>query len=241
MPPSQRPVPRPFSPLLFACVLGIAFIGGCASSAPPPSSDWQVLFNDQEDLQEHWRGFRQTDVPAGWHAEDGVLSFAPGVEGGDLITRREYDDFELRLDWKISKGGNSGIIYNVSEDYANTWESGPEMQVLDNTRHPDAEHGRDRQAGANYALHAPATDAARPAGQWNEVRLIVRGDHVEHWLNGERVVSYELGSADWKKRVAASKFGDMPGYGQYDAGHIALQDHGNEVWYRNIRIRPLGE
>ncbi len=199
---------------------------------------WQLLF-DGDSLSDHWRGFKREDVPAAWRAEDGTLMFDPEAgDGGDLITKQEYDDYELKLDWKISEGGNSGIIYNVSEEYDATWESGPEMQILDDERHPDREDPTHR-AGSNYDLDQATPGVVKPAGEWNEVRIVMDGNHVEHWLNGQKVVEYELGSDEWKEKVAASKFSEMPGYGQADAGHIALQDHGDVVWYRNLKIRPL--
>ena len=124
----------------------------------------------------------------------------------------------------------------MSEDHERVWETGPEMQVLNNAVHPD---GRDPKtaAGSNYALHAPPRDLTRPVGEWNEVRILVQGQHVELWLNGEQVVAYELFSEDWERRVAESKFASMPRYGRNDRGHIALQNHGDPVWYRNIKLR----
>lgn len=202
---------------------------------------WQLLF-DGESLSE-WRGFRQDDVPSSWQIEDGTLAFVPDAgEGGDIITREQFEDFELQLEWKISEGGNSGIIYNVSEDdeYDNTWETGPELQILDDENHPDNEDPT-HLAGSNYDLHAPEQDVAKPAGEWNQVRLLIDEGHVEHWLNGEKIVEYELGSEEWNELVAESKFNDMSGYGQYDQGHIALQDHGDEVWFRNIKIRRIDD
>jgi predicted dehydrogenase len=160
--------------------------------------------------------------------------------GGDLITREQYDDFELELEWRISEGGNSGIFYRVSEDaeYSRTYQTGPEFQVLDNDGHSDGVTEAHR-AGANYALHAPSRDVTRPVGEWNTVRIVADSAHVEHWLNGEKIVEYEQWSDEWQRLVDESKFIDMPGYGQYHRGHIALQDHGDRVWYRNVRIRPL--
>ena len=197
---------------------------------------WELLF-DGEDFS-HWRGFKQDSVPAGWTIDDNAIHFTGEQQAGDLITDDEYESFELQLDWKIAEGGNSGIMFHVTEDNDRTYQSGPEMQVLDDAGHPDAQNGPDRLAGANYALHPPSnTEAVNPAGEWNTVRLVVDGQHVEHWMNGEKVVEYELGSDEWKELVATSKFGEMPNYGIAGAGHIALQDHGDPVWYRNIKIR----
>lgn len=212
---------------------------GTGDAALVSDTGWVTLF-DGSDL-DHWRGFQRDDVPSGWRIENGTLAFVPGQgDGGDLITRDEYDDFVLELEWMISERGNSGIFYRVSEkpEYDYTFLTGPEYQVLDNTGHADgltAEH----QAGANYALHAPARDVSRPVGEWNTARIVADSAHVEHWLNGEKILEYEQWSEEWERLVEESKFIEMPGYGRYHRGHIALQDHGDPVWYRNIRIRSL--
>ena len=220
---------------------------GCTNSATHSASQaggasasgWRVLFDGS--ALSAWRGFKRQDVPPAWHIEDGALTFTPASgegNGGDLITRDEYGDFELTLEWKISPGGNSGIMYRVTEAADQTYETGPEMQVLDNGRHPDGKNPL-TSAGSDYALYAPARDVTRPVGEWNAVRIVMRGNHVEHWLNGEKVVEYELGSPDWEAKVKGSKFAEWPGYGRAPRGHIALQDHGNRVWYRNVKIRTL--
>lgn len=209
--------------------------------ATEASGEWISLTDGQG--MAGWRGFRRDDVPGKWQVDDGALHFNPEAEGdgGDLITEETFDDFELELEWKIGACGNSGIMYNVAEsdEWANTYDTGPEMQVLDNTCHPDAQNGPDRTAGANYALQAPTQDVTKPAGEWNQARLIINGNHVEHWLNGEKVVEYEMNSDTWKEQVANSKFAEFPGYATAEEGHIALQDHGDPVWFRNVRIRRL--
>lgn len=184
-----------------------------------------------------WRGYLRDSLPAGWQSIDGALTRV--AAGGDIITRDTFANFELRLEWNVAPGGNSGIMYRVVERPGrSTYHSGPEMQVLDDSAHAD---GRNRltSAGSNYALHAAPAGIVRPPGQWNEVRLVVNGGHVEHWLNGSKVVEYELGSDEWRRLVAASKFGEWPEYGLARSGHIALQDHGDRVTYRNIRIKVL--
>lgn len=195
---------------------------------------WKLLFDGT--TTQGWRGFRQQAVPAGWQAVDGALTRVG--EGGDLITVDQYDSFELALDWKVAEGGNSGIMFRVSEAAEETYHTGPEFQVLDNARHAD---GKDplTSAGSCYGLYAPVKDVTRPAGSWNTTRLVVNGNVVEHWLNDVRVVRYELLSPDWAKRVAGSKFNEWPKYGRIPRGHIALQDHGDRVSYRNIRLRTL--
>ena len=204
------------------------------------NAGWTLLFDGK--TIDQWRGFRKDNVPNSWQIEDNAIALT-GKNGGDLITKNQYENYELILDWKISEGGNSGIIYNVSEDpqYGATYHTGPEMQVLDNERHPDAKMGKNgnRQAGANYDMISLATPAVNPVGQWNRVRLVVNKGHVEHWLNGKKVVDYQLGSPEWEALVKESKFADMPGYGRIQKGHIALQDHGDKVWFKNIKIRPL--
>ena len=185
---------------------------------------------------DNWRGYKKDSVPEQWVNEDEHTIHLTGGGAGDLITREQYGDFELTMEWKISPKGNSGVMYRVSEGDGPTYFTGPEMQVLDN-----AVAGGDlmHSAGADYALHAPSEDNTRPVGEWNEVRMVVDGPHVEYWLNGVQQCSYELWSEDWNARVAASKFKEWPGFGMNKRGHIALQDHGNPVWYRNIHIRPL--
>lgn len=201
------------------------------------AAGWRLLFDGKSGAG--WRGYRKTAFPEkGWAIEDGCLvRVGPG---GDLITDEEFEDFELSLEWRISSGGNSGVFYRVAEEAGPPWETGPEMQVLDNGLHADGANPL-TSAGSNYALHAPGKDVTEPVGLFNRARVVVRGDAVEHWLNGEQVVSYTLGSADWEKRVRESKFAAWPAYGTISRGHIVLQDHGDKVWYRNIKIRRLGD
>ncbi len=208
-----------------------------AAPAADDTAGWIVLFDGSS--LDAWRGYQRTDVPAAWQVQDGALAFTPGAgAGGDIVTREQFDDFELVLEWRIAPGGNSGIFYRGSETADYIYETAAEMQVLDNAGHAD---GRSplTAAGSNFGLYAAGSDATRPVGQWNEARIVARGPHVEHWLNGVRLLEYEQGSEEWKARVADSKFAAWPDYGTAMRGHIGLQDHGNPVWYRNIRIRPL--
>jgi len=195
---------------------------------------WQLLFDGKS--TQGWRGFRQKKMPAGWSVEDGAL--ARIGEAGDIVTEAEFGDFELALEWKISAGGNSGVFFRVSEDRDHVWETGPEMQILDNAGHGDGLDPR-TSAGADYALHPPRWDATRPVGIWNQIRLICRGPHVEHWMNGKKLLEYELWTPEWAELVAGSKFASMPGYGKNPKGRIALQDHGDSVKFRNVKIRRL--
>ena len=199
---------------------------------------WKLLFDGK--TTDGWRAYKGKSVPDKWHVEDGALVFKPndGSHRGDIVTEDQYDSFELALEWKISPGGNSGVMYRVTEEAGAPFMTGPEYQILDNAKHPDGRHP-ETSAASCYALYAPAKDVTKPVGEWNKTRIVVNGNHVEHWLNGEKVVEYDFGSDDWEKRVKASKFKDMPRFGKEPKGHIDLQDHGNEVAYRNIKIRPL--
>ena len=183
-----------------------------------------------------WRGYRSATMSEGWQAVNGELTRVG--PGGDILTVDEFENFELRLQWKVAPGGNSGVMYHVTEQGDATYTSGPEMQVLDDSGHAD---GRSRltAAGSDYGLYPSPDGVVKRAGQWNDVRIVVRGPHVEHWLNGVQVVAYELWSADWRRRVQASKFAQWPEYGAAHRGHIALQDHGDRVAYRAIRVRAL--
>jgi hypothetical protein len=229
--------------------------GDKASSATPANTltaaekaaGWKLLFDGK--TTNGWRGFRREKFPEeGWVIEDGAVKHvaANGEQsqnGGDIITVEQYDNFELQLEWRISPGGNSGIKYLVAEEMVKSGHSGLgfEMQVLDDDRHPDAKLGKNgnRTAGALYDLIAPKNKVLHPVGEWNQVRLIVNGNHVEHWLNGGKVVEYELGSPQLKALIAESKYKSIPGFGEVRKGHILLQDHGNEVWFRNIKLRKL--
>jgi len=201
---------------------------------------WQLLFDGKS--LDAWRGYRMTDLPAGWSVRDGAIRFDPPAAGvgerADIVTKQQYEDFELALEWAVTPGANSGIMFRVSEDKPRTYETGAEYQVLDNAGHADGKKPV-TSAGSNYALHAPLKDVTRPVGEWNEARIRVVGARVTHWLNGTQLLEYELWSPDWKALVAASKFAAMPGYGLSKKGHIAIQDHGNEVRFRNVKIRPL--
>ena len=185
-----------------------------------------------------WRGYGRDDLPGAWSAVDDALTCTPGGDGGDIITRETFTDFDLRLEWRLGEGGNSGVFFGVVEGPRRSYHSGPEIQVLDNAGHPDGRNAI-TSAGSNYALHAPTADVTRPLGEWNEVRVVREGNRVRQWLNGTLVVEYELGTDEWKALVAASKFSEWPDYGIHHEGHIALQDHGNPVWFRNLRIRRL--
>jgi hypothetical protein len=209
-------------------------------SAAEKAQGWKLLFDGK--TTDGWRRFKGKTIGDKWKVIDGTLVLKPkdGKVGGDIVTVDQYDNFELSLEWRIASGGNSGIMYRVTETASAPYETGPEYQLLDNKKHPD---GRSllTSAASCYALYAPSIDMTKPVGEWNHTRLIVNGNHVEHWLNGEKVVTYELGSPDWEKRVQASKFKAMSRFGKEPKGHIDLQDHGDEVAFRNIKIRRLAQ
>lgn len=204
-------------------------------SAADRGAGWRSLFDGTS--LDAWRGFRKAGMPDGWRAVDGSLVLVT-AGAGDIVTREQFRNFDLRLEWKVAAGGNSGIFYRATEEGNYVWQSAPELQVLDDEQHADGKSEL-TSAGSNFALYPARRGVSRPAGEWNAVRLLVNGSHVEHWLNGMKVVEYELGSPEWEGRVRASKFGTMPLYGRSPQGHIGLQDHGDRVEFRNIRIRVL--
>jgi Domain of Unknown Function (DUF1080) len=193
---------------------------------------WRLLFDGK--TTKGWRAFKQAEIGPGWSVRDGLLFPDPKV-AKDIVTVGDYANFELAFEWRISKGGNSGVMFHVTPTGAETYESGPEYQILDNSRGVRPQE----QAGALYALVAPARDVTRPVGEFNQARLIVDHGQVEHWLNGERIASYELGSPEFKALVAASKFRRWPHFAQGGTGGIAIQNHGDDVAFRNIKIRVL--
>lgn len=209
----------------------------CAPAAAG-SSGWRPLFNGA-DLS-GWRGYKGSPAPTKWRVENGAITLGVQGGGGDIVTAEEFENFELQLEWKISQGGNSGIIYFVREvEGANeTYATGPEMQVLDDARHPDGKLPSHR-AGALYDLLPASKAMTAPVGTWNKVRIISRSGRIEHWLNGHKVVATRYGDEGWRRLVAGSKFKAMPHFAKLPRGRIALQDHGDRVWYRNIRIRTF--
>jgi hypothetical protein len=207
---------------------------------------WIVLFDGSN--TDEWRRYNSDGFPAaGWNIEGDELVFRPTGErgpdiGGDIMTRRIFQDFDLRLEWLVEEGGNSGIFYHVLEqpDKAIYW-SGLEYQILDDENHPDSFRGVDgnRQAASLYDLLPIYPKTVLPAGQWNEARIVSKGPIVEHWLNGEMVLRYERWTVEWFAMLRESKFREHNEFGAMQQGHIGLQDHGDVVKFRNIRIREL--
>tara|TARA_Y100001960_G_scaffold38320_1_gene36699 strand:- start:136 stop:801 length:666 start_codon:yes stop_codon:yes gene_type:complete len=200
-------------------------------------SDWTILFDGQSVTG--MRGYKMDSFPwDSWVIKEGTLKTIPGSKGVDIISTDIYKDFELELEWKLQSGGNSGIFYFATEDGNFIWQSAPEMQVLDNTAHPDRMR-KVTSAGALYDLIAPKNEVVKPLGQFNQVKIISKDNHIEHWLNGQKLLEYEYGSEEMKALIGQSKFKDMPYFAKASSGRVGLQgDHG-EVWYKNIRIRKL--
>ncbi|HEX5170597.1 MAG TPA: DUF1080 domain-containing protein [Cyclobacteriaceae bacterium] len=199
---------------------------------------WKLLFDGQS--MTGWRTYRGLENNS-WEVVDGTLHCKPfdnAEKRADLMTEGQYKNFELAFEWKISSQGNSGVIYRATEEYDEPYFTGPEYQVLDDGGYPGEVKEKNFSGGA-YDMYAPVNKTLKPVGEWNSAMLIVNGNHVEHWLNGAKVVEYEIGSDDWKKRKAESKWNDVKDYGVPTEGHIDLQDHKNEVWFRNIMIKEL--
>lgn len=241
---------------IFVLVMTAIIINGCEStkvtSMSSPNSltkkeknnGWQLLFDGQ--TTNGWHGYGKQGIGKVWKVEDGVLHLDAAVkktspgEGGDIVTEEEFDNFDLKLEWKISKNGNSGIIFYVKEDpkYKESYFTGPEMQVLDNTRHPDAKIYK-HKAGDLYDLIASSKQAEKAVGEWNQVEIIANNGKLDFYLNNEHIVSTTMWDDNWRKMIAASKFKAWPDFGTYKKGRIDLQEHGDEVWYRNIKIKRL--
>ena len=203
-------------------------------NATERAAGWQLLF-DGNSLT-GWRGDNSESMPTGVSAENGM--FIRSGPGGDIITEQQFADFELSLEWLVGPSGNSGVLFRAVEGQEEVYHGAPEMQILDDAGHAD---GRSplTSAGSNYGLHGVPRGIVKSAGEWNTSRIVVVNNQVEHWLNGDKVVEYELGSADWAQRVANSKFAQWPAYGRASRGHIGIQDHGDRVSFRNLKIREI--
>ncbi len=210
----------------------------CSCQPSEKKSDGQSLFNGR-DLT-GWRFYKNGENNS-WEVQDGTLHCKPfdgNEKRANLITNNQYENFDLSWQWKISAQGNSGVMFRVTEEFDEPYLSGPEYQMLDDMGYPGKVEEWQKTA-SNYGMHVAVGANAKPIGEWNESKIIVNGNHVEHWLNGAKVLEYELGSEDWAKRKAESKWNEASGYGEAKKGHIALQDQGGEVWFRNIKIAEI--
>ena len=224
--------------LAAALMLLIVTTSTLRAEAPPntltdeeKATGWKSLFDGKS--LEHWRNYKQDKVSDGWQVQDGMFTRAAN-RAGDIITKEKFAAFELVLEYKISKAGNSGLMYHVTEEGNTPWKTGPEIQIQDN------QDGHDPQkAGWLYQLYKSDTDATNPVGQWNELRIVITPQKCEQYMNGKKYCEYVKGSEDWNARVAKSKFGKMPLFGKADRGHVCLQDHGNLVSFRNVKIRVI--
>jgi len=216
-----------------------AFTARAANSltAEEVAAGWKLLF-DGASLK-GWRLYGKKAAPeSGWMVEDGLLKKLPKQRGGDIVTEAKFDNFDLRWEWRVAAGGNNGVKYLVTEERPSA--PGHEYQLIDDTGHPDGKLGAKRQTASFYDVLPPAADKPlKPVGEWNESRVLIQGNHVEHWLNGAKVLEYELGGETVKAAVAQSKFKNSAGFGTKIAGHIMLTDHQDECWFRNIKIREL--
>jgi hypothetical protein len=210
------------------------FLGLTASA---PAADWIVLFDGKP--TDKLRGYRMKEFPSQqWVIEDGALKTVPG-KAVDLVSVDQFEDFEFEFEWKVAPGGNSGVMYRVAETGSAPWHTGPEYQVLDDDKHADGRNPK-TSAGSLYALIAPSKEKTlKPVGQFNQSRIVFKKGKVEHWLNGAKMVEYEWGSEEVKGLVAKSKFAPMKEFMTRKEGHVDIQHHGQEAWFRNIRIRRL--
>jgi len=209
--------------------------GAVALTPEQKAAGWRSLFDGTSTSA--WRGYKSPTFPAGWRIADGVLTKSGSV--GDLVSKDQFGNFELALDWNLSTGGNAGIFYRGTEEYDHIYWSAPEYQLLDDANHPDGK-SRLTSAGAAYALYPSPAGVVKPAGEWNSTLIVVNGSRVQHWLNGQRLLEYELGSPDWEAKVKASKFVAYPNYGRAPRGYIGIQgDHDGVLSIRNVRIREI--
>jgi hypothetical protein len=222
--------------LLTLALLAPVFAAAENNALTPPEHDagWQLLFDGQS--LTGWRGMTTVTPPDGWAVTDGAI--VRTHKSGDLLTAAEYGDFELSIEWKVEDATNSGVLYRVGLGENTTYRTGPEYQILDNLKARDNKDPK-HLAGALYDLVAPPQDVTKPVGEWNLTRIVVRGWHIQHWLNGVPIVDIDLATPEGQALIAQSKFKTMPRFATLSRGRIALQDHDDSVWYRNIKIREL--
>ena len=227
--------------LVMVCGLALATSGAPVSaadelntlSAAEKQAGWKLLFDGKSTAG--WRNYKKSDISSGWKVVDGALS-REEKDAKDIITVDQFGAFELSIDFKIAPEGNSGLMYRVRETENSPWQTGPEIQIQDNNR------GKDPQkCGWLYQFYKTDTDATKPAGEWNTLNILITPEKCVHTMNGVKYVEYVIGSDDWNEKLSASKFAKYSNFGKFETGHICLQDHGNPVAYRNIKIRPIAE
>lgn len=219
--------------LIAAAALAAAAVG-CQTGGAASGS---VSLLDTNSLK-GWHSFKKPDAPKqGWEVVDGVLHHIAKGGGGDIVSEQTYEEFDLEWDWKVSSGGNSGLKYFVTDD--RTSALGHEYQMIDDEIHADAKRGPKWQTASFYDVFPPSNKELKPVGQYNHSRVLVKGNEVTHWLNGKKVLTYGLGTPETLAAVQASKFKNVAGFGTRLRGHILIQDHGDEVWVRNLRIKDL--
>ncbi len=201
---------------------------------------WKLLFDGKS--MDGWRSYQNQETNS-WTVKNGTMYCKGSVtdksdKRADMITQDQYENFDLSVDWKISPQGNSGILYMVTEEFPRSYLSGPEYQIIDDVNFPQKLEDW-QKTGANYAMDPAPTAAPTPAGQWNTTRIVVNKGHVQHWLNGKKLLDFEMWTDEWKKKKANGKWKDASGYGMSKKGHIALQDHGSEAWFKNLKIKVL--
>ena len=213
------------------------FVGFLGFAVAAPAADWIVLFDGKP--TDKLRGYKMKEFPSEqWVIENGALKTVPG-KAVDLVTVDQFEDFELEFEWKVAPGGNSGVMYRVAETGSAPYQTGPEYQVLDDDKHPDGRNPK-TSAGSLYALIAPSKKTIlKPVGEFNSSRIVFKKNKVEHWLNGAKTVEYEWGSEEVKGLITTSKFASMKEFMTRKEGHVDFQHHGQEVWFRNMRIRRL--
>lgn len=223
-------------------ILSSAMFFISCSAQKTKAQQWVDLL--AKDVKESWHNYGTEKVGISWSVKDGTLHFDPTgkskAERGDLVSNKSYENFHLKYDWKISKNGNSGVMFNVKEDnkYSQPYFTGPEMQVLDNSGHPDARIFKHR-AGDLYDLIPCSIETVKPYGEWNKAEIILNKGNLQFFLNGKQVVETTMWDANWGKMLLASKFKDMPDFGKFRSGKIVFQDHGDQVWFKNILIKEL--
>jgi hypothetical protein len=217
-----------------ALIVCLAF-AAATSSAAQKAGPWKSLFDGKS--LDAWRTYKSEAPPQKWQIKDGILT--KDGNASDLVSKEEFGDFEFELEWRIGEAGNSGLFYRGTEEYDAIYWSAPEYQLLDNVKASDNKRP-DHLAGAMYEFSSPPPDAVKPVGEWNQTRIIAKGNHIEHWLNGRKTAEFDIGSPEWDAKLAASKFKVYPNFAKAKKGHFGIQgNHPGELSLRNIRVREL--